>query len=98
MEGVGVKAPLTRPTGVASIVSISEEGNKSKGKTQKSVRDYDKTVILKESTIDKYLKDYAASNPKYAQAYITYMGQGTVLCTSICWFRSNRSAPYLMSL
>ena len=35
---------------------------------------YNKTVVLEESTIDTYLKDYASkSSPKYAQAYITYM-------------------------
>ena len=36
--------------------------------------DYNRTVVLKEDTVDKYLKDYAAeSSPKYAQAYIAYM-------------------------
>jgi hypothetical protein len=44
---------------------------------QYSDKDYvafDRTAILKESTIDKYLKDYASkSSPNYAQAYITYM-------------------------
>lgn len=35
---------------------------------------YNRTVVLKEDTVDKYLKDYAAeSSPKYAQAYIAYM-------------------------
>ncbi len=35
---------------------------------------YNKTVVLKESTVDKYLKDYAAeSTPNYAQAYLAYM-------------------------
>ena len=35
---------------------------------------YDTTAILKESTIDEYLKAYASeSTPNYAQAYITYM-------------------------
>ena len=35
---------------------------------------YDSTALLKESTIDTYLKDYASkTTPNYAQAYITYM-------------------------
>ena len=42
--------------------SISEDG------------EYDGAVKLKESTIDTYLRDYAAkSSPKYAKAYIAYM-------------------------
>ena len=42
--------------------SISEDG------------EYDGEVKLKESTIDTYLRDYAAkSSPKYAKAYIAYM-------------------------
>ena len=35
---------------------------------------YHRTAILKEETVDRWLKDYAApSSPKYAQAYIAYM-------------------------
>ena len=35
---------------------------------------YNRTVVLKEDTVDKYLQDYASkSSPKYAQAYIAYM-------------------------
>lgn len=35
---------------------------------------YNDTVVLKESTIDKYLEDYASEGrPEYAQAYIAYM-------------------------
>ncbi len=35
---------------------------------------YNRTAVLNEDTIDKYLKDYAAkSSPGYAQAYIAYM-------------------------
>lgn len=35
---------------------------------------YNRTVLLKEDTVDKYLKDYAAEkSPNYAQAYITRM-------------------------
>lgn len=51
------------PTGNPDIrFSISEDG------------EYDGAVKLKESTIDTYLRDYAAkSSPKYAKAYIAYM-------------------------
>ncbi|MBQ6048688.1 MAG: hypothetical protein IJL40_05085, partial [Oscillospiraceae bacterium] len=35
---------------------------------------YNRTAILSDSTVDRYLKDYASeSSPKYAQAYIAYM-------------------------
>lgn len=35
---------------------------------------YNRTAILKEETIDRYLRDYAAKGtPNYAQAYIAYM-------------------------
>ena len=62
---------------------LSEEQIEAKNKaiknddirySEKDYTVYDTTAILKESTIDKYLKDYAAeSTPNYAQAYITYM-------------------------
>lgn len=36
--------------------------------------DYNRTAILEQGTIDKYLQDYASkSSPNYAQAYIAYM-------------------------
>lgn len=42
--------------------------------SDRDIEVYDRTAILKESTIDKYLEEYAAkSSPNYAQAYITYM-------------------------
>ena len=34
---------------------------------------YDRTAILKEETVDRWLSAYAARNPKYAQAYIGYI-------------------------
>ncbi len=41
---------------------------------------YNRTVVLKEDTVDKYLKDYASKGtPKYAQAYIAYMSPDTFL-------------------
>ncbi len=37
-------------------------------------RTYNRTAVLEEKTVDKYLADYAAkSSPRYAQAYIAYM-------------------------
>jgi len=42
--------------------------------SDRDIEVYDRTAILKETTIDKYLEDYAAkSSPNYAQAYIAYM-------------------------
>ena len=35
---------------------------------------YNKTALVSEETVDRWLKDYASkSSPKYAQAYITRM-------------------------
>ena len=34
---------------------------------------YNGRAVVSEETLDKWLKDYAASNPNYAQAYIAYM-------------------------
>lgn len=57
--------------------------NGESGKTQNSDRDYiyyDSTALLKEETVDQYLKDYASEySPKYAQAYITRMSPDTFL-------------------
>lgn len=39
MEGVGVEAPLTRPTGAASIDIVTDTGEKSNSKPQSSVMD-----------------------------------------------------------
>ena len=53
--------------------SISQQGENVKYSDRDYVA-YDTTAILKETTIDLYLKDYASeSTPNYAQAYITYM-------------------------
>lgn len=42
--------------------------------SDRDIEVYDRTAILKETTIDKYLRDYASkTSPNYAQAYITYM-------------------------
>lgn len=49
-------------------------------------REFNDTVVLEESTVDKYLQDYAApSSPNYAQAYIVHMSprQFLDLTTSI---------------
>lgn len=35
--------------------------------------EYQGRALVTEDTLDRWLKDYAASNPNYAQAYITYM-------------------------
>lgn len=45
----------------------------AEAKPKKSTQ-YNRTVVLEESTVDKYLADYASkSSPNYAQAYITMM-------------------------
>ena len=63
--------------GEGDVIPLSERFNAENEDIRYSDRDievYDRTAILKESTIDKYLEDYAAKfSPNYAQAYITYM-------------------------
>ena len=79
---------VTYPKGTATTKILSDIDNYFKtgvvpeyessiAKFRYSDRDYiayDMTAILKETTIDKYLRDYATkSSPNYAQAYIVYM-------------------------
>ena len=33
-------------------------------------------AVLEENTIEKYLQDYASTNPKYAQAFISLLCDG----------------------
>ena len=41
---------------------------------------YNRTVVLKDSTVDQYLKDYASeTSPNYAQAYVTRMSPSAFL-------------------
>ena len=60
-----------------------EAKRKALGDIRYSDRDYiayDMTSLLKESTIDKYLVEYASkTTPNYAQAYITYMSPRSFL-------------------
>ena len=60
-----------------NVIPLSERFNAKNEDIRYSDRDievYDRTAILKETTIDKYLRDYASkTSPNYAQAYITYM-------------------------
>ena len=64
----------------AKNIALEKEKEKySKGNSDIQYEDrdivaYGTTAKLRESTVDLYLKDYAAkSSPNYAQAYITYM-------------------------
>ena len=63
------------PTMSASEAKVTQ--NNEKSKRQFSVDDadtYNRTALITEDTVDKWLKDYAAkSSPKYAQAYIARM-------------------------
>ena len=60
-----------------NVIPLSQRFNKDNDDIRYSDRDYvayDSTAILKESTIDLYLRGYASEGtPNYAQAYITYM-------------------------
>jgi len=67
--------PTNQFGGVAAIVT--KNGGENVASREIDVGDakvYNSTVVLKEDTVDKYLKDYASKGtPNYAQAYITYM-------------------------
>ncbi len=66
-----------------NVIPLSQRFNLENEDIRYSDRDYvayDSTAILKESTIDLYLRDYASeSSPNYAQAYITYMSPSQFL-------------------
>jgi len=75
-EFQGGQSPTnTLRDGTSSKNSVPETASEVKPKF--SLKDsviYNRTVVLKESTVDRYLKDYASSgSPKYAQAYIVRM-------------------------
>ena len=63
-----------------NVIPLSERFNQQKKDIGYALRGvkaklpYDRTAILEESTVDKYLSEYAAkSNGKYSNAYIAYM-------------------------
>ena len=59
---------------IRTITLDLEKSNTPKRNSLMSPTVYNRTVVLNESTVDKYLEDYASkSTPNYAQAYITYM-------------------------
>ncbi len=41
--------------------------------------DYNRRALVSEDTLEQWLRDYAASNPNYAQAYIAYMSPSQFL-------------------
>ena len=73
--GNGIPTHLTKAV-VGGVLDSAYEQTHD-GQALYSDRDYvayDRTAILKEETVDKWLRAYATkSSPKYAQAYIAYM-------------------------
>lgn len=74
--------PSGLAAGASSTDNIAQNKTESNTNIQKSEREnqswpegtvYNRRAIVSEETMDKWLQDYAASNPNYAQAYITYM-------------------------
>lgn len=69
-----------------SVVNKSADNAGVKFSLKSERREFNDTVVLEESTVDTYLRDYAApSSPNYAQAYIVHMSprQFLDLTTSI---------------
>ena len=60
------------------VIPLSERFNAEESDIRYADRDYvayDHTAILREQTVDRWLSAYASkSSPKYAQAYIAYIG------------------------
>ena len=68
------KQGTSLPTMDAFENSKAQSGETVKRQSLKDMDVYNRTAVLKESTVDKYLADYAAkSSPSYAQAYIVRM-------------------------
>ena len=70
-------APATQP--VPGLVNSADQPSfnatvsQPKAVVKSESRSRMKSAALEESTVEKHLDDYASSNPKYAQAYITWM-------------------------
>ena len=69
---------------LSHIIDKPTEARRNQGKKHKDKRSfsredtdeyipYNRRALVSEETLDKWLNDYAASNPNYAQAYIAYM-------------------------
>lgn len=54
---------------------VQDLKERNKGKASREMEpEYNRTALLTEETVDRWLKDYASkSSPKYAQAYVTRM-------------------------
>lgn len=68
------KSPtLTSETTVGTTPNknISQDGNPVNTQSSDSMKSV--KAVLEEATVERYLQDYASTNPKYAQAYITWM-------------------------
>lgn len=73
-EGGHEKFPVANDVVEDFVAQYKKENPGIRYSLKDGEKAYNKTVVLEESTIDTYLKDYASkSSPKYAQAYITYM-------------------------
>ena len=60
------------PSTTTSKPQVGSEVN-SRNQVFDETEVYNGRAVVSEETLDKWLKDYAASNPNYAQAYIAYM-------------------------
>lgn len=86
--GNGVPVELTQAV-LGSLLPVISGEEYSDIRFSRDTLEYNGTVYLKEDTVDKYLKDYAApSSPNYAQAYIAYMNPEQFL--SLTTSRSGR--------
>lgn len=55
------------------FVDTVPQGKKSVKTRDNAYESYNRRAVVSEDTLEQWLKDYAASNPNYAQAYIAYM-------------------------
>lgn len=75
--GISYTSRAERENAEAAAAATEDENNVQYSRRQipenSEDEQYSSRALVSDDTIEKWLKDYAASNPNYAQAYIAYM-------------------------
>lgn len=78
-KGEALLDKLLENNPVANVVERGEDIVQYSRRQPPEGEQYSSRALVGEDTIEKWLKDYAASNPDYAQAYIAYMSPADFL-------------------
>ena len=75
LEKAGIQSPALQDilNRMRIVQEITENVNTPNRSSNRETATYNRTAVLEESTVDTWLRDYASSNPDYAQAYIVWM-------------------------